>query len=119
MKRIALRLAGLMLACLLAGCGGSSANYHEGAAMTEEAAEYENGFVSDSYGTGASSADANTELQTAQALGLKIVYTGNVSIQSTEYDATVADIKALIAEYGCLVESADESNYDTGWRDAA
>ena len=118
MKRISLLLAGLLLASLLAGCGGS-ADYHSGAEATEEAADYENGFVSDSYGSGASYDEEKTDAQTAYTAGLKLVYTGSVSIQSTEYDATVADIKALITEYQCIVESADEYNYDTGWRDAA
>ena len=119
MKRIALLLTGLFLVCLLAGCGGSSAAHDSNAAYTEEAAEYESGFVSDEYSSGGTAVDGKTEAQTAESAGLKLVYTGSVSIQSTEYDATVADVKSLISEYQCIVESADESNYDTGWRDAA
>ena len=51
--------------------------------------------------------------------GLKLVYTGSVTIDSTDYDATVADVRKLIADYGCLVEQANESDYDRTWRDAA
>ena len=117
MKRIALLLAGLFL--LLSGCGGSYESHDSSAAYTEEAAEYESGFVSDEYASGGTAGGGSTEAQPAETAGLKLVYTGYVSIQSTEYDATVADVKALITEYRCIVESADESNYDTGWRDAA
>ena len=113
MKRFSLLLAALIL--LLAGCGGS-ADYHSSAAVTEEEAGYEAGFADDSNGT---AYGAEGEEAPADAAGLKLVYTGYVSIQSTEYDATVTDIKALIAEYHCIVESADESNYDSGWRDTA
>lgn len=116
MKRIAFLLAGLFLACLLAGCG-STESYHSGGSAAEESADYENGFVSDDYQL--SSGDAKTETLPAETGGLKLVYTGSVSIQSTEYDAAVADVKALITEYHCILESADESDYDSGWRDAA
>ena len=119
MKRISLLLTGLLLACLLAGCGSSSLSYHGGGAAAEESADYENGFVSDGYGTAESSGGAEADALPAETGGMKLVYTGYVSIQSTEYDATVADVRSLIAEYHCIVESADESNYDTGWRDAA
>ena len=113
----------VLLACLLAGCGGSGgAASYESAAATEEAEEaYENGFVSDSYG--ASSADAKTEgqeeAQPIDTASMKLVYTGSVNIQTTEYDATVQDVKALISEFHCIVETANESDYDTGWRDAS
>lgn len=119
MKRISLLLACLFLAGLLAGCGGSADYSGDAGAPAEKEEAYENGFVSQDYDTDASTADPGETPQPADPGQLKLVYTGSISIQSMEYDATVADLKALIAAYHCLVESAEESDYDSSWRDAA
>lgn len=116
MKRlVSILLTGVLLACLLAGCGGSASpdDSYAAAERTEEAVEEESGSgFSDSGTTDSAPAGEGTDLS-----GLKLVYTGSVSVQSTEYEATVADIKALIKEFGCIVETANESDYNTGWRD--
>ena len=119
MKRlVSILLTGFLLTCLLAGCGGSgsAAPREDSYAAAEETIEeeYDSGFSDSSSGTDSAPAGEGTDLS-----GLKLVYTGSVSVQTTEYDATIADIKALIAEFGCIVESANESDYNMGWRDAA
>lgn len=115
MKRISILLTCILAFCLLAGCGGS-AGYDSSYAAAEETAEeaYDSGFSDSSSGTDSAQAGEDTDLS-----GLKLVYSGSVSVQSTEYDAAVADVKALISEFGCIVETANESDYNTGWRDAA
>lgn len=119
MKRlVSILLTCVFLACLLTGCGGSgsAAPREDSYAAAEETIEeeYDSGFADSSSGTDSAPAGESTDLS-----GLKLVYTGSVSVQSTEYDATISDIKALISEFGCVVESANESDYNTGWRDTA
>lgn len=124
-------LLAALLACVLlaglAGCGsaGGSADH----AMTEETtAAYEDGDYAagmtapeakaeDAGGTAGS--DQGKDAVPADLSQMKIVYTGSVAIDSTEYDQTVRDIRALIDQYHCIVERANESNYDQSWRDAA
>ena len=121
MKRlVSILLTGVLLACLLAGCGGSggAASHDNSYAAAEETIEeaYDSGFADSSTADSAPAGDSGSGTDLS---GLKLVYTGSVTVQSTEYDATVADIKSLIAEFGCIVETANEFDYDMGWRDAA
>lgn len=41
---------------------------------------------------------------------LKIVYTGSISIETTEYDKTVSELKELFAKYGIKTASSSESD---------
>lgn len=119
-------LAACLLAALLtAGCGGGAAD-----AEAYEPAEEEAGFTQSAGYMSAESRDADEEgaasdsresggtaADSAAPDARKLVYTGSVSIDTTEYDRTVADIRDLIARYDCLIAEAQETDSDTSWRD--
>ena len=116
-----LLLCALVLA-LLAGCGGSAASGGKDSYTEVEAEEAYDAGMTSTENTAAPASPASGDGEgSGDPLpgGLKLVYTGSVTIDSTDYDATVADVRKLIADYGCLVEQANESDYDRTWRDAA
>ena len=116
-----LLLCALVLA-LLAGCGGRAASGGKDSYTETEAEEAYDAGMTSTENTAAPASPASGDGEGSGAPlpgGLKLVYTGSVTIDSTDYDATVADVRKLIADYGCLVEQANESDYDRTWRDSA
>ena len=129
---LALFLSVLLLTALLAGCGASSKNMAadtapseaqnwktESAAAAEEwgydtpaeaPAEPETAW-DDAADTGfTTSAAGNAELDTGDNSSLsdyaaKIIYSANISAETTQFDEAVARIEAMVASYQGLVES--------------
>lgn len=116
----------IILPLLLAGCGGSpktggssyAADYdtsynssaeYAPAAYDEEAAEYAREEAA------GSSAALTAEQKTAETLSKteeKIVYTGNINVETTDYAATMTALADLEAKYNAVVTSSDESTYN-------
>ena len=124
-KILSVLLLCALVTALLAGCGGSA-----GSAASSGKDSYAEAEAEEAYDAGMTTTE-NTAAPADPApgdgegtgdplpAGLKLVYTGSVTIDSTDYDATVADVRKLIADYGCLVEQASESDYDRTWRDSS
>lgn len=130
-KRAAVAVLAAVL--LLSGCGRSASSSSGGAsynakeemsyAAAEEAADYDYAYQTESAEMEASAsaafksesgAEDNGSALRAQD-GQKIVYTGELSIQSLEYDKSAAGIRAKIKQYGGFSESESESDKDYYW----
>lgn len=99
--------------------GAASAGEYEDFAMEEasDAAYGEAGADMDEgapLSAGKSTENSDNTLQQAQD-GQKIVYTGDMSIQTLEYDKSYSSIHAKIKEYGGFIESEYESDNDYNW----
>lgn len=124
MKKFRLAAAAfLAMSLCLTGCGGSSgtnssASYKEeaGAAgdyayesyAAEEPAQMAEG---EEYTADGGSDDSALRAQDGQ----KIVYTGNLSIQTLEYDKSAASIRKKIKEVGGFSESESERDNNYNW----
>lgn len=129
-KRAAVAVLAAVL--LLSGCGKSassssgSASYNAKEEMSyaaAEAADYDYAYETEAEEMEASAsaafksesgAEDNGSALRAQD-GQKIVYTGELSIQSLEYDKSAAGIRAKIKQYGGFSESESESDNNYYW----
>ena len=127
----------LVMAMCLSGCGHSasyseapSASYMKedmGYAAEEAAYDVADGTYMDAADAavepmevgGAAMKESSTNGGDTSALraqdGQKIVYTGNLSIQTLEYDKSAASIRKKIREAGGFSESESESDRDYNW----
>ena len=131
MKKFKLAAAAVLAASLcLTGCGGSSGT--NSAAYKEEAGAagdyaYES-YAGDAYAAEEAAQAADGEEYTADggsggstesALraqdGQKIVYTGNLSIQTLEYEKSAASIRKKIKDAGGFSEAESERDNDYYW----
>ena len=126
MKKFKLAAAAVLAASLcLTACGGSSgtnsASYKEeaGAAgdyayesyAAEEAAQAADGEEYTADGGSGGSTESALRAQDGQ----KIVYTGNLSIQTLEYEKSAASIRKKIKDAGGFSESESERDNDYYW----
>ena len=130
---------------LLTACGMAShqKNASESAYSTDEAGGSYDGYKEESYDYGAAAEDSEEAMepmayaseadqaepsaaakgngeddggQTEQASeNRKIVYTGNVSLQTLEYEESAKSIHDKINQYGGFIESENSSNDDPYW----
>ena len=135
MKRKAMGYLALMTALVLAagmisGCSGgkstsSASESYGGSYSGDSNASYEleeeapamaaEGMVADSdtvYEPGMGGTSDNGASKTAgeENDALKIVYTGSISVETTEYDKTLAELKELFTKYGIKTARSSESN---------
>lgn len=131
MKRLKFAAVALAAVIALAGCGGgndSSGNHntysesksYEGTGSTyniASATDSESDTVDEGYAdeNGEASGDDGSILRKQE--DQKIVYTGEMEIQTLDYDKSVADIKQKIREMGGFSEYEKENDYDYGWYD--
>ena len=129
MKKFKLAAAAVLAASLcLTACGGStnSASYKEEAGAAGDYA-YES-YAGDAYAAEEAAQAADGEEYTADggsggstesALraqdGQKIVYTGNLSIQTLEYEKSAASIRKKIKDAGGFSEAESERDNDYYW----
>lgn len=127
MKKRFVTVAVLTAALCLTACGGkSSASSSNGAYYAESAKEYAAEPAAGSYAEAAAydeaveaeesvaTADMGTEESALREQdGQKIVYTGNMTIQTLEYEKSAASIRKKIKEAGGFSES--ESEYDNNY----
>ena len=123
----------LVMAMCLSGCG-HSASYSEApsASYMKEDMEYAAEEAAYDVADGTYMADAEAAMEAGGAMkdsgtngeetsalraqdGQKIVYTGNLSIQTLEYDKSAASIRKKIREAGGFSESESESDRDYNW----
>ena len=121
-KGTALTIAVLLILTLFAGCGASSsesASYDAAGAaempmeeaITEEAAAEEAGFDG-AYTYTEDSAEVNTEPAQSD-IAEKIIYSGYLYIETTEFDQGLTALEAMVKQYGGFIESSDVSGYTT------
>ncbi len=112
----ALLLAILVLAAILTGCGSKAApqepaaDYAAPAAMEpmEPEAYPEETYArteSEALNTSAS-ADANASAPKQKNLAEKIIYTGYLHIETTDFDTAISSLETMVTEYGGFVESS-------------
>lgn len=111
---ISLLLLCMLLLTLLAGCGGSASSAAggtaEGAAFSDAAApEAAEGW------NGAQDAGASTSTLTAALQNAKVILTGNMDLQSQNFDETDAFLRQLTADLGGYLEATSVSG-DVGYR---
>lgn len=83
----------------------------------EETAEAEGaeGAGSPLSGKGESGSTESGDAADGQSSNRKIIYTGNISLQSLEYEKSAESIHGKITKYGGFIESEDTSNDDPYW----
>ncbi|MGI6020944.1 MAG: DUF4349 domain-containing protein [Lachnospiraceae bacterium] len=124
-KFMAAALAAFMLLGM-AGCGMSTESYAEapaeGAYAAEEAyaeEEYAEDALAEEYiggfdESGNSLTDAGDSEPSVQE-GQKIIYTGNITLETLKYDDTVKSVKAKIKQYGGIINTETETDNDWDW----
>ena len=134
MKKRTVLISILAAAICLSACGGSSGSAGSDVSYASEDKEYaaSESAVEGGYGyepamnadleegaaedAAAGSADGGSETSALRAQdGQKIVYTGNLSIQTLEYDKSVSAIRKKIKEAGGFTESENENDRDYNW----
>ncbi|MBQ1509250.1 MAG: DUF4349 domain-containing protein, partial [Erysipelotrichaceae bacterium] len=103
-------LATLCIVLFLAACGSKSADYVSYVsqdAPSPEPTESASYGVYD-YNKAEENAPSSPSFQLSEE---KIVYTGNISIETKDYDAFLNEFTALTAKYGGIVQSMSERNY--------
>lgn len=112
----ALLLAILVLAAILTGCGSKAAPQEAAADYAAPAAEPmeqpeaypEEAYVmteSEALNTSAS-ADANASASKQKNLTEKIIYTGYLHIETTDFDTAISSLEAMVTDYGGFIESS-------------
>ena len=111
MKRWNIRIVlAIVLAMVLvaAGCSAAKEAYNGNYAKEDAAYDYED--ASSLYNSGnTSDPGASSSFDLANDAGLKIVWTGTVAMESTEWEKTITDLKALFSQYGVQVMASEES----------
>lgn len=92
-----------------------SSGFAEAAAMDSGSDGGDSAGTDNNSGDAASGSDAAAQAvsasDTAQDIRKKIVYTGNVYIETKDYDTARSQLSSLIGRYGGFVESSNESDY--------
>lgn len=90
---------------------------------SDEAADsdsYDSKGILNGYAYSASNETENTDSSNASTDpsvqdGQKLIYSGDISIQTLEYDKSVSDLKSLVSDNGGFIESQNESNSNYDW----
>ena len=119
-------LAALALALTLAGCGSSANSAYFTGDMKQSSAPTasapslpeSNGY---SYGQDQMAYDpAQPEMTTGSQLpaNVKMIYTANLQMETTEFDRATAELTALVNRLGGYFENSGISSYGSGYRSA-
>lgn len=134
MRRLKFAAVALAAVIALAGCGGGSDStgstsshntYSESKTYEDSGSTYG---IASAMGSESDTMDEEYSGENGEASGddgsilrkqedQKIVYTGEMEIQTLDYDKSVADIKQKIREMGGFSEYEKENDYDYGWYD--
>jgi len=109
-KALSVTLALIMLLSLCA-CGAKSVSYEQSAPMEAPAMSADSAYYEEAgYGGFAAGAEAIEAEGSAPAINPeKIIYSANATIETTDFDSTVAALSELVAQYGGFVESSSIS----------
>ena len=119
MKRgLAMLAALVLLVCLVSGCGGgeTSASTASDVAATTESADdgsYGGNMASQTPESPAEAESGEDRLQNA-----KMIYTADLSVETTAFDDAAASLRQLVEDMGGYFETASVYNYGSGYRSA-
>ncbi len=124
LSRIVTSLLALAFVLSLCGCGSSSNGYYSSAAKTDDYSYYESSAsVAPGYGYDGGFypeedyyyEETADDVAPAPSLpaNVKLIYTANVSAESTEYDKALSSIESLVYSKGGYFENWSTSNYST------
>lgn len=65
-------------------------------------------------GNTGSSGDASA-VKSSEEIAKKIVYSGDLSLETTEYEKTIEEMKALMAANGAIISNSSESDSNSSW----
>ena len=127
MKRwMQLFLVSLLVLTLLAGCGAGSltaASNSSASSAATDSADWEGDFEStaqNAYGTDAGAARTPDVPSAAQqSRERKLVYTANLTLETTDFDQAVADLAALTEQCGGYYESSSVDTWGSSYRHAS
>lgn len=124
-KTLSVILTFVLLASLLAGCGASTMGDAEYAPMedSKNAISSDSAVMDNYYGVGsdesfAESAESESGSESDTDLYLdsqKLIYSCNIEMETLKFADTVAEIKAMIAEYEGFIESDSMSDDSWNW----
>lgn len=112
MKKIAAFFLSTVIALsLLCGCGAApmDASYANKASSSESYDQ--NGFYYEAEAPASEDNSYSNDSPGALPTGAKVIYTADLSVESTEFDDSVARLEALVAELGGYFESNSVDNY--------
>lgn len=112
MKRLTTILLAIVMLVSLCACGAKSVSAPQAAASMEAAVMYDSAAPEEAgYGGFAAQNDAmEAEASAAPELNPeKIIYSADATIETTEFDSTIAALSELIAQYDGFVESSSIS----------
>lgn len=125
MKKRNLALVSILVVLAMAfmtACGSSSGTssssyemkYTGGDGMYDNGYYYDEEWYSEPAAAAADSSDVRTSTQDiAKEYGLKIIYTANLQIESTEYEECQKNILNKVREVGGYIENSNEDNYSS------
>ncbi|MBO6163559.1 MAG: DUF4349 domain-containing protein [Lachnospiraceae bacterium] len=88
------------------------------AAMEDEAKDWEDSETEETAAPGdvvATETAEQTAEDAAAKLAKKIVYSGSMTVETTEYEKTIGEIEALMQKYGAVITSSSESDDNSSW----
>ena len=121
-KWLALTIAVVLLLSLFTGCGASSADSAAYEAAPAAEAPMEEMAMEDSVAAGAGFDGEYAYTEEGEAIPAneatkesdfteKIIYTGYLYVETTEFDAGLAALDAMVSQYGGFLENSDISGY--------
>ena len=120
MKRGFAMLAALvLLVCLVSGCGGggdTSASTASDAVTTTESAD--NGSYGGNMASQTPESPAEAESGEDRLQNAKMIYTADLSVETTAFDDAAASLRQLVEDMGGYFETASVYNYGSGYRSA-
>lgn len=120
-KRLSALLLAFILCLSLTACGAGSA-YESmdsiadsmlGGMTTNDSVSMDKGFFNDGYDNSYESESKletetpDTDAPVVQTINEKLIYTGELSLETIEFDKALASINSLITRYGGFIESSD------------
>ncbi len=116
MKQMKRCLSALLLTLTLTACGSKSASYDSESFMTEGAAyDSYNGIAESAAMDMAAEESESADGGSTVITGEKLVYTGQLNIETLGYEETVKSVREYIRTYKGIIESENEWDNDRSW----
>lgn len=133
MKKLVKCITVLIFALSFMACGSTDART-EYAGSSEyssdsvnEAEAYDGGYLAESYMAmpepglaqakteGAGGTSNTSESEDEKVTGIKLVYTGSITVETMEYENTMKDVRSHIKKYNGIIENENEWDGDHSW----
>lgn len=115
---IALALAAVM-ALVSAGCGSAATgSYMKDAYAPSLAAPSDGYYYAETPATAPAQPEASTSTGSQLPANVKMIYTANIQMETTEFERAAGELTALVNRLGGYFESSGVSSYGSGYRSA-